>query len=95
MIDVPQRDCPIIMNDYVAEIMGYGRLAGSGDLADLVTMTATFGLKFESDRVRYYRHVKWLDGREWTKRVTDIRGEISNDVKIGKAMRHLSLKRVV
>lgn len=66
---VPERDCPLVLDGYMAEIKGYGRLCGSTRLGDLVSMAGTFGLRPDSDRVRYYRHVRWADGREWTGRI--------------------------
>lgn len=66
---VPERDCPVTIDGYMAEIKGYGRLCGSPRLWDIVSMAATFGIEPGSSRVRYYRHVRWADGREWTGRV--------------------------
>jgi len=68
-VNIPKRDCPVTMDGYMAEIKGYGRLVGSSRVDDIVQMVGTFGLKPGSPRVRYYRHVKWADGREWTGRV--------------------------
>lgn len=77
-IRVPERDCPVTMDGYMAEIKGYGRLCGSGRLQDIIQMCATFGIKPGHDMVRYYRHIKWADGREWTKRVHDYEPEIES-----------------
>lgn len=69
MKPVPVRDCPVVIDGYMAEIKGYGRLCGSSRIDDLVHMAGTFGFRPGDSRVRYYRHVRWADGREWTGRV--------------------------
>lgn len=86
---MPRRDCPIVLQGYMAEIRGYGRLCGSGRIADLVQMTSTFGIKPGADSVRFYQHVRWADGREWTKRVEDPMTEIKDAASLAQAVRPL------
>lgn len=85
MIRLPKRDCPIIIDGYMAELKGYGRLCGSGRIADIVQMMSTFGIKPGADCVRFYRHVRWADGREWTKRVHDVMDEIPDRASVNQA----------
>jgi hypothetical protein len=68
---IPKRDCPIVTNGYMMELVGYGRLCGSTELHDLLTMARTLGYKPGTSRIRLYRHVVWADHREWTKRIED------------------------
>lgn len=82
----PKRDCPVVIDGYMAEIRGYGRLCGSSRIADIVQMAATFGIKPGADAVRYYRHVKWADGREWTKRIEDPLAAISDSASLKQAI---------
>lgn len=86
MKPAPERDCPIMLDGYMAEIKGYGRLCGSGRIADLVQMMSTFGIKPGASSVRFYRHVKWVDGREWTKRVEDALAEIADRKSLAQAV---------
>lgn len=89
MIPLPKRDCPIVVDGYMAEVRGYGRLCGSGRIADLVQMMSTFGIKPGADCAKFYRHVRWADGREWTKRVPDAMAEITDRASLNQAIRPL------
>lgn len=66
---IPQRDAEIVLDGYIMEMKGYGRLAGSSLLSDLLLMAKTFGLRPDSSQLLVYRHVRWYDGQEWTKRI--------------------------
>lgn len=85
----PDRDCPVVIRGYMAEIRGYGRLCGSGRIADLVQMTSTFGIKPGASCARFYEHIRWADGREWTRRVDDPMAEIKDDASLAQAVRPL------
>lgn len=81
----PKRDCPVIVDGYMAEIRGYGRLCGSSRIADIVQMAGTFGIRPGADAIKYYRHVKWADGREWTQRIADPLAAIPDKSSLAQA----------